>query len=127
MPVDLHGQYDLSNTKDDAVKLFSLALIYFGLTLVILACASVRAEITKTPGPQSTAIAAASDIPDWFNIELTDAMMIALGGMIALLAIPASRVLLYRILHADFLILLLGILLLLYRKPFKALPLGYPG
>ena len=49
-------------------------------------------------------------------------MMIALGGMIALLAVPVGRVLLYLIPLADFLILLLGILLLLDHNPFKALP-----
>ena len=49
-------------------------------------------------------------------------MMLALGGLIALLAIPVGRVLLYVIPLADFLILLLGILLLLGRNPFKALP-----
>lgn len=49
-------------------------------------------------------------------------MMIALGGVIALLAVPVSRVLVYLIPLADFLILILGILLILNRNPFKALP-----
>jgi cytochrome c-type biogenesis protein len=49
-------------------------------------------------------------------------MMIALGGLIALLAIPVGSVLLYLILLADFLILILGIMLLLDRNPFKTLP-----
>jgi cytochrome c-type biogenesis protein len=49
-------------------------------------------------------------------------MMLILGGIIAILAIPVGRVLLYVIPLADFLILLLGILLLLGRNPFKALP-----
>jgi cytochrome c-type biogenesis protein len=49
-------------------------------------------------------------------------MMLILGGIIAMLAIPVGRVLLYVIPLADFLILLLGILLLLGRNPFKALP-----
>jgi len=54
------------------VKLFSRALIYFSFMLAILACASLRAQTTQTSGQQSTAIPAASDMPDWFDIELTD-------------------------------------------------------
>jgi len=49
-------------------------------------------------------------------------MMLALGGLIALLAIPVGRLLAYIIPLADLLILLLGILLLLDRNPFKTLP-----
>jgi cytochrome c-type biogenesis protein len=49
-------------------------------------------------------------------------MMLALGGLIALLAVPIGSILLYIIPLADFLILFLGILLLLNRNPFKALP-----
>ncbi len=49
-------------------------------------------------------------------------MMIALGGLIALLSIPISRTLAYLIPLADFVILLLGILLLVDRNPFKSLP-----
>jgi cytochrome c-type biogenesis protein len=49
-------------------------------------------------------------------------MMIALGGVIALLAVPVGRVLLYLIPLADLLIFILGILLLLSKNPFKALP-----
>ena len=49
-------------------------------------------------------------------------MMLALGGVIALLAVPVGRVLLYMIPLSDFLILLLGFLLLLNRNPFKAVP-----
>ena len=49
-------------------------------------------------------------------------MMLALGGIIALLAIPVGRVLVYLLPLADFLILILGILLLLDRNPFKTLP-----
>jgi cytochrome c-type biogenesis protein len=49
-------------------------------------------------------------------------MMLALGSLIALLAIPMGRVLAYIIPLADVLILLLGILLLLDRNPFKTLP-----
>ena len=49
-------------------------------------------------------------------------MMLALGGLIAWLAVPVGRILVYLIPLADFLILLLGILLLLDLNPFKALP-----
>lgn len=49
-------------------------------------------------------------------------MMLALGGVIALLAIPVGNMLAYIIPLADLLILVLGILLLLDRNPFKTLP-----
>ena len=49
-------------------------------------------------------------------------MMLALGGIIALLAIPVGSALVYLLPLADFLILILGILLLLDRNPFKTLP-----
>jgi len=49
-------------------------------------------------------------------------MMLALGGFIALLAIPVGSVLVYLLPLADLLILILGILLLLDRNPFKTLP-----
>jgi len=49
-------------------------------------------------------------------------MMLALGGVIALLAVPVGSVLLYLIPLADLLILILGILLILNRNPFKTLP-----
>jgi cytochrome c-type biogenesis protein len=49
-------------------------------------------------------------------------MMLALGGLIALLAVPTGNVLAFIIPVADGLILLLGILLLLDRNPFKTLP-----
>jgi cytochrome c-type biogenesis protein len=49
-------------------------------------------------------------------------MMLALGGLIALLALPISRTLIYVIPLADMLLFSLGVLLLLDRNPFKALP-----
>jgi cytochrome c-type biogenesis protein len=49
-------------------------------------------------------------------------MMLALGALIALLAVPTANVLAIIIPLADLLILLLGILLLLDRNPFKTLP-----
>lgn len=49
-------------------------------------------------------------------------MMLALGGLIALLAVPTGSILAYIIPLADALILILGILLLLDRNPFKTLP-----
>jgi cytochrome c-type biogenesis protein len=49
-------------------------------------------------------------------------MMLALGGLIALLAIPISSSLALVIPIADSLILLLGVLLLLNYNPFKAIP-----
>ena len=49
-------------------------------------------------------------------------MMLALGGLIALLAVPIGSVLVYVIPIADLIILLLGIMLLLDRNPFKTLP-----
>lgn len=49
-------------------------------------------------------------------------MMLALGGLIALLAIPVGSVLVYILPLADLIILILGVLLLLDRNPFKTLP-----
>jgi cytochrome c-type biogenesis protein len=49
-------------------------------------------------------------------------MMLALGGLIALLALPIGRALIYVIPLADMLLFSLGVLLLLDRNPFKALP-----
>jgi cytochrome c-type biogenesis protein len=49
-------------------------------------------------------------------------MMLALGGLIALLAVPVGSILVYIFPLADLLILILGILLLLDRNPFKPLP-----
>ena len=49
-------------------------------------------------------------------------MMVALGGLIAALSVSIGRVLLYSVPIADLLLLTLGILLLLDRNPFKALP-----
>ncbi len=49
-------------------------------------------------------------------------MMLALGGVIALLAVSVGRVLSFIIPFADALILLLGVLLLLNVNPFKKLP-----
>jgi len=49
-------------------------------------------------------------------------MMLALGGLIALLAVPTGNVLAFIIPLADALILLLGALLLLDHNPFKTLP-----
>ncbi len=49
-------------------------------------------------------------------------MMVALGGVIALLAVPVGKVLVYLIPLTDLLILILGILLILDRNPFKTLP-----
>jgi cytochrome c-type biogenesis protein len=49
-------------------------------------------------------------------------MMLALGGLIALLALPIGRILVYVIPLADMLLFSLGVLLLLNRNPFKALP-----
>lgn len=49
-------------------------------------------------------------------------MMLALGALIALLAVPAGNVLAIIIPVADISILVLGVLLLLNRNPFKRLP-----
>jgi len=49
-------------------------------------------------------------------------MMLALGGLIASLAIPVGSILVYLLPLADLLILILGILLLLDCNPFKTLP-----
>jgi cytochrome c-type biogenesis protein len=49
-------------------------------------------------------------------------MMLALGGLIALLAVPVGSVLIYLLPLADLLIFFLGILLLLNQNPFKTLP-----
>jgi cytochrome c-type biogenesis protein len=49
-------------------------------------------------------------------------MMIALGGLIAMLAVSIGSLLAFIIPLADFLILLLGVLLIFDRNPFKSLP-----
>lgn len=49
-------------------------------------------------------------------------MMIALGGLIAMLSVSIGRVLAFIIPIADGVILLFGVLLLLDRNPFKSLP-----
>jgi cytochrome c-type biogenesis protein len=49
-------------------------------------------------------------------------MMLALGGLIAVLAVSIGRILVYVIPLADTLILSLGVLLLLGRNPFKIIP-----
>lgn len=49
-------------------------------------------------------------------------MMLALGGLIALLAVPIGGVLAYIVPLADILILILGVMLLLDQNPFKSLP-----
>jgi cytochrome c-type biogenesis protein len=49
-------------------------------------------------------------------------MMLALGGLIAVLAVSIGRILVYVIPLADMLILSLGVLLLLDRNPFKIIP-----
>jgi len=49
-------------------------------------------------------------------------MMLALGGLIAVLAVSIGRILVYVIPLADILILSLGVLLLLDRNPFKIIP-----
>jgi cytochrome c-type biogenesis protein len=49
-------------------------------------------------------------------------MMAVLGGLIAVLAVSIGRILVYLIPLADILILSLGVLLMLDRNPFKALP-----
>jgi len=49
-------------------------------------------------------------------------MMLALGGIIALLAVSVGSVLIYFLPLADLLIFILGILLLLNFNPFKTLP-----
>jgi cytochrome c-type biogenesis protein len=49
-------------------------------------------------------------------------MMLALGGLIAVLAVSIGRVLVYVVPLADMLILSLGVLLMLNRNPFRAIP-----
>jgi cytochrome c-type biogenesis protein len=49
-------------------------------------------------------------------------MMLGLGGIIALLAVPVGSVLVYILPLADLLILILGFLLLFDKNPFKQLP-----
>ena len=49
-------------------------------------------------------------------------MMLILGSLIALLTVPIGSVLKYLIPLADFLILVLGILLILNHNPFKTIP-----
>lgn len=49
-------------------------------------------------------------------------MMIVLGSLIAMLAVPIGSILKYAIPLADLLILTLGVLLILDRNPFKTIP-----
>ena len=49
-------------------------------------------------------------------------MTLALGGLIAILSVSIGRILVYVVPLADLLLLILGILLLLDRNPFKTLP-----
>jgi cytochrome c-type biogenesis protein len=49
-------------------------------------------------------------------------MVLALGGLMAALAVPISSTMAFVVPLADFVILLLGILLLLDRNPFKMIP-----
>jgi cytochrome c-type biogenesis protein len=49
-------------------------------------------------------------------------MMLALGGLIALLSIPVGNVLRYIVPLADLFIMTLGILMVMDRNPFKTLP-----
>ena len=58
----------------------------------------------------------------WFVLAGVLTMMLALGGLIALLAIPVGSVLVYLLPLADLLIFALGILLLFDYNPFKTLP-----
>jgi cytochrome c-type biogenesis protein len=58
----------------------------------------------------------------WFVLAGVLTMMLALGGLIALLAIPVGSVLVYMLPLADLIIFLLGILLLFNYNPFKTLP-----
>jgi cytochrome c-type biogenesis protein len=50
------------------------------------------------------------------------AAMLLVGGVIALLAVPVGRVLMYVIPLADAVLLILGLLLLADRNPFRAVP-----
>lgn len=54
--------------KEGTIKLLRVAQIYFSLVLVISACTF----ITKTSEPQSNIIPAATFMPDWFSMEMTD-------------------------------------------------------
>jgi cytochrome c-type biogenesis protein len=49
-------------------------------------------------------------------------MMLALGGLIAVLAVSIGRILMYVIPLTDMLLVSLGVLLVLNRNPFKAIP-----
>jgi cytochrome oxidase Cu insertion factor (SCO1/SenC/PrrC family) len=57
--------------KDFTVRLFYFALIFLGFALIVTACAPAQA--VNTPVPQSTAAVVTATIPDWFDMELTDA------------------------------------------------------
>jgi cytochrome c-type biogenesis protein len=58
----------------------------------------------------------------FFVLFGTLTMMLALGGSIALLAVPVGSVLVFIVPLVNLLIFILGVLLLLNRNPFKALP-----
>jgi len=54
--------------KEGIIKLLRVAQIYFSLVLVLSACTFT----TKTAEPQLNVIPAATFMPDWFSIEMTD-------------------------------------------------------
>jgi len=61
-------QHNLYNAKDGTVRLFRFAQICFSLAFVLSACIFT----TKTAEPQSNVIPAATFVPDWFSMEMTD-------------------------------------------------------
>ena len=55
------------------MKFFRFTLIFLGFALIMSACAPAQVDIVNTPVPQSTAAVTTATIPDWFDMELTDA------------------------------------------------------
>lgn len=105
---------------------FEAALTSFSLGLLATTSPCV---LPLYPGFLAYLSAGGENVPRWgryllgfFVLAGVLTMMVALGGLLALLSIPVGRALSVLIPISDALILTLGILLLLNINPFKRLP-----
>jgi cytochrome c-type biogenesis protein len=97
------------------LPLYPAFLAYLtGATTVAAAAPGGAAAL---PGPRLTPIAAAALV--WAGVVIG---MVAIGGLLAALAVSFGSVIRYLLPLADGLLILLGILLLLGRNPFARLP-----
>jgi cytochrome c-type biogenesis protein len=87
------------------------------LTGATTVAAAAPGGAAAPPGPRLTPIAAAALV--WAGVVIG---MVAIGGLLAALAVSFGSVIRYLLPLADGLLILLGILLLLGRNPFARLP-----